>query len=74
MKHFKNLHEIIEKFDDVANKFVEGKYTKEDENFLDTFDLDMAKAFYLDEPHGAVRVAKMILALKEIGEIKVKIE
>ena len=46
----------------------------EDIEFFDTWELEMAKAFLRDFSDGAVRVSKIILALKDVGDIKIKIE
>ena len=44
------------------------------EEFFRTFELELAKAFMLDFPDSSVRVAKIILAMHDVEEIKVKIE
>lgn len=46
----------------------------EDAEFFDTWELEMAKALLHYYPEGAIRVSKIILALKDVGDIKVKIE
>ena len=65
----KKLRELIEKYNSYFHV-----YTDESADFFNTFDLELAKAFMLDFPDSSIRVAKIILAMKDIGEIKVKIE
>ena len=49
-------------------------YSDEAAEFFQTFELELAKAFMLDFPDSSVRVAKIILAIHDIEEIKIKIE
>ena len=42
--------------------------------FFDAWELDMVKALLNDCTEGAIRVAKIILALKDVGDIKIKID
>lgn len=46
---------------------------EEDYEFLETWELEMAKAFLHDCPEAAVRIAKVILAVKNIDDVKIKI-
>lgn len=68
--YFKKLSKFIEHF----NIHAEMKNQEEDAEFFDTWELEMAKALLLDEPEGAVRISKIILMLKDIGNVKIKIE
>ena len=49
------------------------KNQEEDCEFFETWELEMAKALLHDYPEGAVRVAKVILAVKDINDVKIKI-
>ena len=70
MAYFSNL----KKFIDDLNKHAYMENPVVDEAFFDNFELDMARAFILDSPDVSVKVSKIILALKNIGDIRVKIE
>ena len=70
MMYFEKLSRFIEDF----NSHAEMKNFEEDKVFFETYELDMAKAFLLDESEVAVRVSKIILALKDVNDIKIKIE
>ena len=63
------LHEFIEEFN--KHSFME---STEDRDFFDAWELKMAKAFLHDSPEASVRISKIILALKDINDVKVKIE
>lgn len=70
MEFWTRLKQFIEKFEDYA--FM--KNPKESEEFFYTWELEMAKALLTDCTDGAVRVSKIILALKDVGDIKIKID
>ena len=70
MEYGKRLMEFIEKF----NTLAEDQSTNEAREFFRTYELEMAKAFMGDFPDASIRVSKIILALKDIGDIKVKFE
>lgn len=65
--------ERLSKFIEDFNTHAE-TYNDEGREFFETFELDMAKVFLLDLPESAIRVSKIILALNDINDIKVKIE
>ena len=64
------LTEFIEEF----NKHAHMRHPEIDSDFFDGCELKMAKAFLDGYPEIAVRVSKIILALKDVGDIKIKIE
>ena len=64
-----NLTEFIDEFNEHCYMGNES-----DKAFFDIWELEMAKAFVRDYPEGAVRVSKIILALKDVNEVKIKIE
>lgn len=70
MEYWYRLNQFIKKFEEHSNM----NNPEEDEEFFDTWELDMAKALLNDSPDCIVRVAKIILALKDINDIKIKIE
>ena len=70
MEYWAKLIKFIEKFEN--HGLMEN--IEEDGEFFDTWELEMAKALLTDSPDGAVRIAKIILALKDINGIKIKIE
>lgn len=70
MEYWVRLNKFIKKFENHAYM----RNPEEDEEFFNTWELDMAKALLSDSPDCIVRVAKMILALKYIEDIKIKIE
>lgn len=70
MEYWTRLIQFIEKFEN--HKLM--KSPEEDGEFFDTWELEMAKALLTDSPDGAVRIAKIIFALKDISDIKIKIE
>lgn len=67
--YFERLSKFIEDFNAHAES-----YNDEAQEFFKTCELDMARAFLLDLPESAIRVSKIILALQDINDIKVKIE
>lgn len=66
----KRLAEIIEKY----NQYIRDYEQEGFREFFDTFELEFAKAFMLDFPDSSIRVSKIILAMHDVGEIKIKIE
>lgn len=70
MEYFKRMTEFIEKF----NALAEDWSNKEHNEFFETCELEMAKAFLLDSPEMSVRVSKIILALKDVNDIRIKVE
>lgn len=64
----------LAKFMATYSKYAEDPYVEGGREFFQTYELELAKAFMLDFPDSSIRVAKIILAMKDIGEIKVKIE
>lgn len=70
MEYWRRLTEFIREFNEHACM----SFPEEDEEFFDAYELKMAKAFLRDSSGTAVRVAKIILALKDISDIKIKIE
>ena len=67
---WKELTKFIEQF----NNHVNMNNLEEDIAFLETWVLDMAKALLKDDPETSVKIAKIILASKGIGDINIKIE
>lgn len=65
---------MLAKFIEEFNSHAYMKNPEEDGEFFDTWELEMAKAFLRDFPDGAIRVSKIILALKDINNIKIKVE
>ena len=70
MEYWARLIQFIEKFENHSLM----KNPEKDGEFFDTWELEMAKALLTDSSDGAVRIAKIILALKDINDIKIKIE
>lgn len=68
--HWKELTKFIEKF----NSHVDMENLEEDIEFLETWELDMAKALLKDDPETSVKISKIILASKGISDINIKIE
>lgn len=64
------LTEFIEEY----NNHARSDYPQIDREFFDAWELKMAKAFLDENPEAAVRVSKIILALKDVGDIKIRIE
>ena len=74
---FENVTDVIEKINtsiDNLNKCPEDEAYKKDLEVYNNMDFELAKAFVLDWEDVAVKVAKMILAHKDINDIKVKFE
>lgn len=74
---FENVTDVIEKINtsiDNLNKCPEYEAYKKDLEVYNNMDFELAKAFVLDWEDVAVKVAKMILAHKDINDIKVKFE
>lgn len=69
-QNWKRLAAFIESYD----KHAYMNNPDGDREFFDTWELEMAKAFLQDYSDGAVRISKIILALKDIEDIKIKIE
>lgn len=67
---WKELTKFIEQF----NNHVNMNNLEEDIAFLETWELDMAKALLKDDPETSVKIAKIILASKGISDINIKIE
>lgn len=67
---WKNLASFIEQFNDHAYC----RNPEEDMKFFDCCELEMAKALVRDNEKIAVKVSKIILALKDVDEIKIKID
>ena len=74
---FENVTNVIEKINtsiDILNKCPDDEVYKKNVEVYETMDFELAKAFILDWEDTAVKVAKMILAHKNISDIKVKVE
>lgn len=74
---FENVTDVIEKINtsiDNLNRCADDETYKKDLEFFNSMDFELAKAFVLDWEDVAVKVAKMILAHKDINDIKIKIE
>ena len=69
-ENWTRLTEFIEEYNEHAYM----KNPRIDSDFFDAWELKMAKAFLDEYPEAAVRVSKKILALKDIGDIKIRIE
>ena len=67
---WENLTSFIADF----NNHICGRNLEEDMKFFDLCELEMAKAFLHDNETIAVRVSKIILALKDVNDIKIKIQ
>ena len=78
MKEFKELTNVIEKYNEILTKYNSDKTetTKEEVNYVCGVSFEMAKALVLNYPDLAVKVAKMILAYKELdlNDIRVRVE
>ena len=71
MEYGKRLMEFLEKL----NTYAKADYgCKEAEEFFRIYELEFAKALFLDFPDQSVKASKIILALNDIGDIKIKIE
>lgn len=71
MEYGKRLMEFIEKFNTYARS---GYGCKEAEEFFRIYELELAKALFLDFPEQSIKISKMILALNDISDIKIKFE
>lgn len=67
---WKKLSQFIKEFD----KHAYMNNPKEDNEFFDCWELNMAKALLDDAPTQSVRIAKIILALKDVSDIRIKID
>lgn len=67
---WERLYKFIEDFNCHAKMQIQ----EEDSCFFETWELEMAKAMLRDYSDGAVRVSKIILALKDVNDIKIKID
>ena len=76
MEEFKELTNVIEKYNSIITKCngYKSEPTKEEVNYISGISFEMAKALVLNYPDTAVKVAKMILAYKDLNDIKVKVE
>lgn len=75
--YFQNVTDVIEKINtsiDILNKCPDDEVYKKNVEVYETMDFELTKAFILDCEDVAVKVAKMILAHKDINDIKVKFE
>lgn len=75
--HFQNVTDVIEKVNISMDKLCAYDGSdgfKKDLELYDSMDFELAKAFILDWEDVAVKMAKMILAHKDISDIKVKFE
>lgn len=75
--YFQNVTDVIEKINISLDRLRYGdSYDgfKKDLEVYNNMDFELAKAFVLDWEDVAVKVAKMILAHKDINDIKIKIE
>ena len=70
MEYFKALSAFIEAF----NKHSKGEDFEADSAFFDVCELELVKAFMADNRKLAIRVSKIILALNDVNEIKIKVE
>ena len=78
MEEFKELTNVIEKYNTILTKCnsYKNEPTKEEVNYVCGISFEMAKALVLNYPDTAIKVAKMILAYKELdaNDIRVKVE
>ena len=69
MPYFKELINVIEKYNDTVKRYSNGEeITKEEEIFMCGISFEIAKALAINNTETAVKVAKMILAYKETNE------
>ena len=73
-KVFPYTSDAINKIEDMFERFYNGDQTPEDERLIENLSLEIAKGLLYDGDKWAVQIAKIILAINDIGEIKVKIE
>lgn len=73
---FENVTNVIGQFHESLDNWNElhENAGKKDIDFVNSIDFELAKAFILDWEDVAVKMAKMILAHKDISDIKVKVE
>lgn len=73
---FENVTNVIGQFHKSLDNWNElhENAGKKDIDFVNSIDFELAKAFILDWEDVAVKMAKMILAHKDISDIKVKVE
>ena len=74
---FEEVRKVLDDFETVVKKcHSDGILSKEDEEILDYFEIDMAKALMkIGYKDSAEKIAKVILAYKGLSnEIKVKVE
>ncbi len=78
MNMFENTRKVLDKFESTYNSYINkyhGDITKDEEDTLVYFSVNLAKALMQDEYIGAESVAKIILAAKELSsEITVKVQ
>lgn len=77
--HFNNTTDVIEKFnisvENLNKNYCRNDYDdRKDLEVVENIDFEMAKALISDDENNAVKVAKMILAHKDINDVKVKFE
>ena len=70
MEYWARLTEFIKEFEKHCDMY----NLEEDKEFFDVWELEMAKALLRDSPEASVRISKIILALKDVVDIKIKIE
>lgn len=72
---FKEIRKVLDDFEETAKRCSDtGFYSKEDENVLNYFDMNMSKAL-MQECYNAEKIAKIILAAKGLSnEVKIKVE
>lgn len=73
-KVFSHTSSAINKIEDMFERFYEGNPTPEDEHLIENLSLEIAKGLLYDGDKWAVQIAKIILAVNDVREIKVKIE
>ena len=72
---FKEIRTCLDDFEKVLAKTNYTSFTKDEEDILLYFSLNLAKALMQDEYVGAEQVAKIILAAKGLGsEVTIKVE
>ena len=77
MTYFENTTKAIEKYNEIANRvwhLPEYEIDQNDLEFMENLDFTIAKALIVDWNDVAVRAAKMILAHRDINDVKIKIE
>lgn len=73
-KIFSHTLDAINKIETMFERFHNGDQTPEDEHLIENLSLEIAKGLLYDGDKWAVQIAKIILAINDIGKIKVKIE